>query len=215
MSDFRSIEIERGPLDPDIRGFSLVELVVVIVIIAVVSSFALYQFTAPRKIFARQNISRELKVALERARFDSVKRRAADPAIRARVVVSSSSFKLETDRDDDGTIEASEALVNSFSGQPYVIAGVGFSLPATVSYDQRGEVTAVDAVGDPVTPVFRICYVNCASPNNANSDLLLVTPTGTVNLLGGGQAIPTFSSPPVTDIDSDSGINPLVTVPSN
>ena len=57
-------------------GISLVELLVVIVIIAIVASVALMRRGSANEQFQRQNASRELKTAFERARFDSVKRRA-------------------------------------------------------------------------------------------------------------------------------------------
>ena len=194
------------------RGFSLTELMMVTVVIAVVSAIAIIQINKPRKQFSRQNISRDLKVALERARFDSVKRRAEDPAVRARVIITSNSFTLATDVDNDGDIDSSDNVITSFAGQSIVITGSNITLPATLTYNQRGEV--IGSPGDILSPVFRICNVDCSSPNNSNSDLLVVTPTGTVNLLGGSSTVPTFNSPTVTTIGGSTDINPLVTVPA-
>ena len=58
-------------------GVTIVELLVVCVIIAIIAGFALMQRGGANEQFQRQNVARELKFALERARFDSVKRRAA------------------------------------------------------------------------------------------------------------------------------------------
>ena len=63
-------------------GFSFVELLIVVAIIAVVSTLAFFRMGTANTQFQRQNVARELKVAFERARFDSVRRHAenAGPA---------------------------------------------------------------------------------------------------------------------------------------
>lgn len=199
----------------DQRGFSLTELLMVTIVIAVVSAIAIYQFNAPRIQFSRQNVSRELKVALERARFDSVKRRADTAASYARVVITSTSYTLGTDRDNDGDVDSNDSIVKSFNGSGITIQSSGASLPLTVLFNQRGEVSFVDSGGSPVSPVtFRICNGDCSTPSNANSDLLVLTPTGTVNLLGGASTVPVFTAPPITTVSGSTDIEPLATVPA-
>lgn len=196
------------------QGYSLVEIIIVTVVISVIASIAIFQFTSPRIQFARQNVSREFKVALERARFDSVKRRAAATSTYATVVVTPTSFTLFTDRNVNGTVEASEGLANSFAGANMVISHDAATFPITVAFNQRGEVSAIDGGGALVAPQFRVCIQSCASPTNANSDLLVVTPTGTVNLLPGGSTPPSFSPPAVSSVPAGTNWNPLVTVPA-
>ena len=65
-------------------GTTLVEALVVILIISIVAAMAIMNRGSADEQFKRQNLARELKVAFERARFDSVKRRA-EGATRARV----------------------------------------------------------------------------------------------------------------------------------
>lgn len=195
------------------KGSSLVEMMVVLVVIAIVTTLAIIQFSSPKKQFARQNVSRELKTALERARFDSVKRRASVQTAQARVIINSTSFTLATDRDQNGAIQTADNLVNSFGGQNISITGSGMVFPVTVFYNHRGEVIALDNTGAQVSPVFRICLGDCSTPNNANSDLLIVTPTGTVNLLSGSSSVPTFASPSVSAIGGGTDVEPLVIVP--
>ena len=177
-------------------GVTIVELLVVCVIIAIVAGFALMQRGSANEQFKRQNVARELKFAFERARSDSVKRRADVTANQAKVVVDTGTFTLATDRDSDGTITNADDFQTNFAAQNVVIAGQGgTSVPITIYFDQRGE--TVNSVGAAISAAFYVCNVSCASPNNANANIVLITPTGTVNLLAGGATPPTFNAPTV------------------
>lgn len=189
-------------------GVTVTELLVVMVIISVLAAFALLQRGGADTQLKRQNVAQELKNAFERARFDSVKRRADSSAIQARVVVDASSFTLTVDRNQDGVLDAADAQVTDISGLNVVIASYGgATLPITVSYNQRGETSAVDGSGD-TEPIFLVCNASCSSPTVSNSNIVLLTPTGTVNLLPGGGSIPTFSAPGgLTSVPAGSSIN--------
>ena len=90
-------------------GKSLVELIVVLVVATILATFALVQFGSAKKSLERQNIVRELKVSFERARFDSVKRRAVDVGEMANVTINNAvSFNATTDLNQSGTIDISE-----------------------------------------------------------------------------------------------------------
>src|SRR5215204_4466830 len=87
-------------------GFSVVEMLIAVVIIMILVTFAVLQFGASAASLERQNVARAFKVSLERARFDSVKRRAAVCSEMSRVEIwSPTSFSLVTDRNQNGTIE--------------------------------------------------------------------------------------------------------------
>lgn len=190
-------------------GVSLVELLVVVAIIAVVASLALMQRGSANEQFQRQNISRELKVVLERARFDSVKRRAANTVLQASVTVNATSFTLVTDVNMDGDLsDPADSHTTDFAGENITIVPQSGTLPITISYNQRGE-------PDVTNPTFVVCNGTCDfnTDTASNADIVLVTPTGTVNLLPGGADLPQFSSPgflPVagSDIRTDTIIQP-------
>ena len=170
-------------------GFSLVELLVVIGIICVLSAIAVMQLTTSNQRFIRQNAARELKAAFERARFDSVKRRPSSIGAFAKVSLTQSSFTLTADTNLNGTLEAADDLLRDLSGTSVVMAGSGgTALPTTVYFNQRGE--AVNSSGASISPVFLVCGGSCSAPTSANANIVLVTPTGTVNLLPGDAAIP-------------------------
>src|SRR5258708_37051336 len=98
-------------------GVSHIELLVVIVIIAIVASLALMQRGSANEQFQRQNIARQLKVAFERARFDSVKRRAILGASQDYVTVTPTEFTLRTyNTDVNGTAVASDQVTSLPSG---------------------------------------------------------------------------------------------------
>jgi prepilin-type N-terminal cleavage/methylation domain-containing protein len=188
-------------------GVTLVELLVVIVIIAIVAALALKQRGKTDAQLKRQNIAREFKVALERARFDSVKRRAQESPTdgRARVTINSGSYVLATYVVDSAGTATASAQTSDASVQNVVISGNNsITLPYTIYYNQRGE--AVDASGNSISPSFYVCQVTCSSPTNANANLLIVTPTGTVNLLPGSSTVPSFSPPGVTAVSGGTAI---------
>src|SRR5690606_21496172 len=91
---------------------------VVIGIIVIVATLALMQRGTANEQFQRQNISQQLKVALERARFDSVKRRAVGgTAPFASVTITSNSFTLRTYRTDvNGVAVAQDQITTNPPG---------------------------------------------------------------------------------------------------
>lgn len=191
-------------------GFSLVELLVVTLVIAIVASLALLQRGSANQQFQRQNASRELKTALERARFDSVKRRAdpgGSPAVPASYVVVEvvsgvTQLTLYTDNNQDGDVsDAGDAVVTPFASGITVTPRSGLSLPLTISFNRRGEPSVSNAN-------MLVCNVSCDFNNDtpATADIVLVTATGTVNILPGGSAIPTFAAPAVTSIGTGTAI---------
>jgi prepilin-type N-terminal cleavage/methylation domain-containing protein len=201
-------------------GFSLIELLVVIAIISVVASLALMQRGSANEQFQRQNAARELKVAFERARFDSVKRRAiapinvGDPDLRAYVEIFPTSFVLRTDSNQDGILDTADDQSYPFP-TGIVATGYDFSIGVgesrKVMFNQRGEASMTSD-----NPQFMICNGTCpTAPGTSDvSNTVLVTPTGTVNILGGGVPIEDFANVTGQDpISNSSGIRPDVVIP--
>ena len=189
-------------------GTTLVEVLVVVVIISIVAAFAIMNRGSANEQFKRQNVARELKVAFERARFDSVKRRA-EGANQAHVVVDAGTYTLVTDVNQDGdTLDPVDSLTTNFAGQNISISSDGTSLPVTVTFDKRGETTYTD------DPVFLVCNGSCTFSNDtsANANIVLVTPTGTVNLLPGGSTPPTFAAPNVSNVPGNTSIRSETTI---
>jgi prepilin-type N-terminal cleavage/methylation domain-containing protein len=201
-------------------GVTLVELLSVIAIIAIISTIALMQFGSSKQQFKRQNVAQELKTAFERARFDSVKRRADNTSIQAKVTVDANTFTLITDANQNGvTTDSGDSQVTDFSGQGISITST-LALPVTVYFNKRGEVT--DSAGVSMSPSFLVCNPSCtisgnsSNANSSNASLVLVTPTGTVNLLAGGSAIPSFAAPsPISNVATNCQIRNDVIIKGN
>jgi prepilin-type N-terminal cleavage/methylation domain-containing protein len=193
---------------------TLLELLIVIAIIGILSAFAVMRFNFTTIQFERQENTRLLKAAFERARFDSVKRRAENINTWASVAVTSNSFTLTIDQNMNGVMtDANDSIVTSFAGQNITITGMNsLSIPVTVYFNQRGEV--VNNSGTTISPAFLVCNGTCSSDNDtsSNANIILVTPTGTVNMLPGGSNIPNFTPPGVTSVPANSHINTDVTV---
>lgn len=197
-------------------GATLVELMVVALIIFIIAAIAFLNPGRANEQLQRQNASRQLKAAFERARFDSVKRRAVDEDKKANVVLTATTFTLRTDVTLNGlTTDAGDAAVTTVP-TGIVIArydGAAFSSAnEKVSFNMRGEVPASPAAQ------FLICNGTCPAVADLTSDIadvLVITPTGTVNLLPGGpNVIPTFSNPALSGTTSTTAnLNPDVTVP--
>lgn len=206
-------------------GISIVEILVVLIVTAILVTFAIAQFGSSKVVFQRQNLAREFKVNLERARFDSVKRNAVDVAKRAKVAVkaNATSFDTTIDLNQNGTLEASDTRTTDFTGRSGVkivgdtgIAGDTIVFPVTITFDQRGHITSEDssATKKSVTR-FIFCTGNCtvATANAANASVVSISLTGTVSMIAGGETQPTFSNPTVTN-SGDYQINPdLLIVP--
>lgn len=175
-------------------GFSLIEMFLVLVAIGILTTLALMQLGQSRVDFQRQRIAREFKVYLERARFDSVKRRAESTAERASIMITSpSSFTVSLDFDGDGIMRTDEVRVIKFSDRTDAVIQVSdaYTWPVRVEFDRRGLVTAtqgwVDASspGTPITPLFAICS-DC-SASSPDTTRISISSSGTVAELRPGQ----------------------------
>jgi prepilin-type N-terminal cleavage/methylation domain-containing protein len=201
----------------DQRGWTLVELLVVIAIISVVASLALMQRGNTNEVFKSHNVAYGLKNAFERARFDSVKRRPTETGtdLSAYVSVANTAFTMATDRNSDGALVTADNITTNFSAEnitiQYLTGPSAVNMPAKITFNQRGEPTSKNSLGADVAPAFLICNGTCAGGRTAaNSNIVLVTASGTVNLLPGDAGVPAFNIPPVSTIPGTDVINDLI-----
>jgi len=200
------------------RGASVIEMVIVLAVVAILVTFAVAQFGSANESIERQNFAKEFKIHLERARFDSVKRRASSLADMAMVnVLNSTSYNAATDLNQNGTIDTSDIRNIDFSGRSdvkiYLASGLNF--PVLIRFDRQGHALITDNSGNPVDH-FIFCGKGCtaATADASNSNVVYVSPTGTVAMMGGGESMPSFNAPDVSNTwsNSNSGINPELSV---
>jgi prepilin-type N-terminal cleavage/methylation domain-containing protein len=175
-------------------GFSILEIVIVLAVTGILMTIAVITFGGAKTDLQRQSIAREFKNYLERARFDSVKRRAAAPADQASIVLTSSrAFTANLDFDEDRVLRANESRVVDFtqrSATQIYVSDVGLNYPVTISFDQRGHATATDSLGGAVSPItFTICSSSNCSPTSPDRTVISLSPSGTVAILRNGQSV--------------------------
>ncbi len=200
-------------------GMSILEVMLVVTIGVVLAGFALTQMGSANEIMERQNFARHFKVSLERARFDSVKRRATSitgPTAMANVkILSETSFTVTTDLDQNGVISANEFRTVNYENRHDIrlLAGSGVSFPITIYFDRRGHASITDGAGNS-TSKFVFCGAGCtfATSDSSNSSVIFVSSTGTVAMMGGGETYPAIADPSVSTVSNTSGINPDVAV---
>lgn len=184
-------------------GFSILEVLIVLVVLAIVTTFALMQMGRSKVDLQRQRIAREFKVYLERARFDSVKRRAVNVADRAKIVLNSaSSFTASIDFNENGKIDSTDVRNVDFSklSNTKILVTDVLNYPVTISFNQRGHITVVDGLNKAINPVFTICSNNCSntSPTNNELSVISISTTGTIAVLKNTTDIITLPTPVVT-----------------
>ncbi len=186
-------------------GFSLIEVFIVLVIIGVITTFALLTFGSSKVDLHRQAVAREFKIYLERARFDSVKRRAEDPNRAALTLNNATSFTVQLDFNEDGTLQANETRTVDFTqrSSTQILVTDTLNYPVTISFDRRGHATAIDGLGDEITPVFTICtHCSDASPDQS---VISLSTTGTVSVTT-DEVNP--STLPTPDVISNANVTP-------
>ena len=204
------MNIEREPkvdhkFDPNSeRGVSLIEILIVLVIAAILVTAAVTSIGGAKANLSRQNIAREFKISLERARFDSVKRHANDDTTMATVkIINATSYSVTSDLNQNGTIDVGETQVIDFSTRDGVtiVLPTGITRPVTISFDQLGHASVVDYNGLS-TDHFLFCSRDCtiANATSSNSNVIYLSATGTVAMLGGSDSMPTISAPSVSSV---------------
>ncbi len=214
----RTLVMKKKHIDLDC-GFSILELLLVLVIASILAAFALTSLGRANENMDRQNLARHFKVSLERARFDSVKRRATStsgPTAMANVkIINETKFIVTTDVNQDGVIGTNEFRTASFPDRNGIrlLVDSGITYPVTIYFDRRGHATIVDGSGNP-TSKFIFCGSACSfsTSNNSNSNQIIISATGTVAMMGGSDSISSVPDPDVTTVSSTQGINPDVMV---
>ena len=201
------------------RGASILEVIIVLVIVGIMVTFAIISLKGAPDNLSRQNVARQFKVYLERARFDSIKRRTNVCSDMSRVsILDSKSFSLTIDSNQNGRLDVPDEtqVITVSNPRDMQIVGSALTLPVTIRFDERGHALLTDCVTDAPAnvPLFYFCNGPCTSltANPQNSNVIFLSATGTVAMLPGGVNAPTFATPAVSNVASNTVVNPLVSV---
>jgi Tfp pilus assembly protein FimT len=178
-------------------GFSVVELLIVVSMIAVVSGFALMQVVRARQLMIRANSAQELAGYLEKARLDSIRRRPSAVSEMAQVsIVNASFYSVTIDADGNGTLDAPRVMrlpTNTdlqFTG----------TFPRTIYFNWRGR--TVDAANAIATPA-----AITLSSANYGSTVINVSDAGQPSIGSSISSSPvTNSNPPAAGLRDNTQI---------
>ncbi len=120
-------------------GFSFPELLIVVTIISIVSSFALISFQNSNKSFKLAGATRTLSGYLEKARVDSVRRHGGASVN----INSSTSYTVNIDFGGSGVVTARTITLPEGTSLRYTLPPASTSIdpsttPITLAYDWRG-----------------------------------------------------------------------------
>ena len=132
-------------------GVTVLELLIVMMMIAVMSGFAIMQIVRARQVMIRANAAQEFVGYLEKARLDSVRRRPVPTtAEMAQVsIVNATYYSVTIDADGNGALDAPKVIslpVNTdlqFNG----------SFPRTIYFDWRGRTVNSTGTISPVSTI--------------------------------------------------------------
>src|SRR6266436_1418881 len=117
------------------RGFSLIQLLIVVAIVSVVTSVAVLGITSARKSFRLSNSARQFAGYVERARADAVRRHSTA----SMQMLDTRSYSITMDFGGSGT-----PSTKAFSLENDVIFTTTLR---TVTFDWRGRIPAEASIG--------------------------------------------------------------------
>lgn len=184
------------------RGISIVEILIVILMISIVSAFALLRISGAQRAMRLTNSAREFMGWLEKVRLDSTRRHATtpvnagDPDLRAKVTIASAnSYTVLIDQDGDGALDAPRTFtIPATHGATFA----GITIPTTIYYNWRGR--SVDNAGNLLNLSFSL------QDANGNTNL--------INLTGAGDAT-LGNAANVGNVSISSGVNSNANIRKN
>ncbi len=137
-------------------GFSVLELILVVAVIGVVSTFAYVRLASSREVMRVTNSSREFTNFVQKARLDSIRRHyvslTATPAVipAAVTINTATTYTVTGDFDGNGVTDTLRELQTGVAFSAAATDGSAATLPITLTFDWRGRATCVDAAAKAV-----------------------------------------------------------------
>lgn len=125
------------------RGVSILELLIMLVMVSVITGYALTRISGAQQFMRMENASREFMSYVDKARLDSVRRHAGppgtlpQPAMSSVTITGPRSYTVTMDFDGDGIVDAPRTI--TIPENQGVIFNTGTTpLPITISFNWRG-----------------------------------------------------------------------------
>ena len=199
MKDLHDIKLARTGEQETERGVSMVEMLVIVVLISIVTAFAVMQIASAQRTMRLTNSAREFMNWVEKARLDSLRRHAMSSGEMASVTIASaSSYSIKIDQNGDGALDPPRTItLPATHGATFS----GVTVPSTVRFNWRGR--PVDASGNPLNLAFSL------RDANGNINPINLTSGGDASL---GQSV-AADSVSVSEVNPSSNIKAKTSVP--
>jgi len=119
-------------------GFSTIQLLITIAVVAIVCTFAFMGIISARAHLRRTNSARLFASYVEQARADSVRRHAQGAQQASIQQINTTTYAVTMDFSGSGTV-----TTKNFSTE----SGVTINMPRTVTFDWRGRIPVETSVG--------------------------------------------------------------------
>lgn len=163
----------------DARGASLVEMLIVVTLIGIVAAWAVLRIVEARQSVYLSGATQELIAYLDKARLDSIRRRATALNQMAQVSITSpTSYSVSLDTNGDGQLDPPRVFNFPAGSITFNVA----DFPTIVRFNWRGRV--VDGSGEQMSTPAEISLqdVNGPGPAINLSAAGDTTPHGNVNI---------------------------------
>jgi Tfp pilus assembly protein FimT len=121
-------------------GFSMLQLLIVMAVIAIITSMAIIGTSTAKNSLTLTNETRLLASYLERARIDAITRHGSNSL----VINSTTSYSISIDADGSGSAET--RTINLSTGVTMSVTnpstGAAVTLPTTITFDKHGRSSA-------------------------------------------------------------------------
>jgi Tfp pilus assembly protein FimT len=169
MKEMNNNHSQRAARKNSERGISIVEMLIVILMVSIVSAFALLRINGAQRAMRLTNSAREFMGWLEKARLDSIRRHPTNAERASVTITSATSYSVTIDQDGDGALDPARTFtIPGTHGATFA----GITIPTTIYYNWRGR--SVDNAGNLLNLAFSL------QDANGNTNL--------INLSGAGDA---------------------------
>jgi Tfp pilus assembly protein FimT len=195
------------------RGVSILEMLIMLLMVSVITGYALTRISGAQQFMRMENASREFMSYVDKARIDSVRRHAGPPGTLPQPQMSSvtitgpRTYTVVMDFDGNGVVDAPRNI--TIPQDQGVIFNTGATpLPITISFNWRGRAvsSAPSTLATYVTPP-SFSLQTTGAYGSVRSTAINLSTSGDASLSNGNGSV--YPPAPVT-IDQSVNANTLI-----